>query len=348
MEEVILSVFKKQQDRKFILSFPPVALIALSAIIITLLAISSAGAQSAEELETRSQELNDQYNQALMDLVAVDSQVGISNAEITSVQQQQQEIQDSIEAEKQNVQQMQQHLEERKGVLEKRLLSTYKSDSTGIIEVIMGAEDFSDFLNKVDMVSAIAEDDRNLIESIKDQKQDIEDEIASLQEKQMELENLVTELASAQENLLTAQAQQQAVLGSIQSERDLNAEQQAQLASQAASIEANMNSIQQQSSSPGDSGGGYNPPAGGGSNITVTSTAYCLAGTTATGMPVGRGIIAVDPGVIPLGSRVHVSGYGDAIAADTGGSIVGNKIDVWLPCGEANAWGVRTVTVTIY
>ena len=65
-------------------------------------------------------------------------------------------------------------------------------------------------------------------------------------------------------------------------------------------------------------------------------------------MPVGRGIIAVDPSVIPLGSRVHVSGYGDAIAADTGGAIQGNIIDVWLPCGEAYSWGRRTVTVTVY
>jgi 3D (Asp-Asp-Asp) domain-containing protein len=65
-------------------------------------------------------------------------------------------------------------------------------------------------------------------------------------------------------------------------------------------------------------------------------------------MPVGRGIIAVDPNVIPLGSRVHVSGYGDAIAADTGGAIHGNIVDVWLPCGEAYAWGRRTVTITVY
>ena len=81
--------------------------------------------------------------------------------------------------------------------------------------------------------------------------------------------------------------------------------------------------------------------------IQVVATSYCLVGTAADGATVGRGVIAVDPSVIPLGSRVDVEGYGEAVAADTGGAIKGNRIDVWLPCGEAYAWGVQTVNLTI-
>lgn len=240
-------------------------------------------------------------------------------------------------------------MQERQQILEKRLLSTYKSDDSGFIEVMMGSDDFSDFLNRVDMVQAIADDDRQLIESMRDSKQAVEEEIANLEQTEAELSGLVDSLNAAEQELLAAQAEQQSVLASIQSQRDLTAEQISQVQAQAASIETNMASIQSEAQAPGGGdGGSYSPPAGGGSSITVTATAYCLGGTTATGMPVGRGVIAVDPGVIPLGSRVHVSGYGDAIAADTGGAIHGNKIDVWLPCGDAHAWGVRTVTVTIY
>lgn len=86
----------------------------------------------------------------------------------------------------------------------------------------------------------------------------------------------------------------------------------------------------------------------GGNTITVTAVSYCLPGYTAIGLPVGRGIIAVDPSVIPLGTRVYVPGYGEAVAADTGSGIHGNKIDVWMPSlAEAYAWGARTVTITI-
>lgn len=77
-----------------------------------------------------------------------------------------------------------------------------------------------------------------------------------------------------------------------------------------------------------------------------TATAYCLTGHTATGMYAGPGIIAVDPRVIPLGAHVYVSGYGRALAADTGGAIQGHVIDVWLSCRSAIQWGRRTVTVS--
>lgn len=72
------------------------------------------------------------------------------------------------------------------------------------------------------------------------------------------------------------------------------------------------------------------------------------SGYTAIGLKAGRGIIAVDPRVIPLGTRVHVEGYGEAIAADVGGAIKGHKIDVCFPTvKECLQWGRRKVRVTI-
>ncbi|HEY5586418.1 MAG TPA: 3D domain-containing protein [Ruminiclostridium sp.] len=77
-------------------------------------------------------------------------------------------------------------------------------------------------------------------------------------------------------------------------------------------------------------------------------------GITATGVRAKRGIIAVDPRVIPLGTRVYVevlgaaADYGYAVAADTGGAIKGNKIDIYLDSGSSvSAWGVRNVKVYI-
>jgi 3D (Asp-Asp-Asp) domain-containing protein len=71
-------------------------------------------------------------------------------------------------------------------------------------------------------------------------------------------------------------------------------------------------------------------------------------GHTAIGMHAGRGVIAVDPRIIPLGTRVYVEGYGAAVAADVGSAIKGNIIDVCFPTrGEALRWGRRYVNVTI-
>jgi len=93
--------------------------------------------------------------------------------------------------------------------------------------------------------------------------------------------------------------------------------------------------------------------AGDGTKMTVTATGYSAedpgVGTrTATGATAKHGVIAVDPAVIPLGTRVYVPGYGTAVAADTGGSISGAKIDLCFNTrAEALAWGRRTVTITI-
>ena len=59
--------------------------------------------------------------------------------------------------------------------------------------------------------------------------------------------------------------------------------------------------------------------------------------------------MAVDPSVIPLGTRMTIPGYGTAVAADTGGAIQGNVIDIWFATPEeALAWGRRVVTITLH
>ena len=83
--------------------------------------------------------------------------------------------------------------------------------------------------------------------------------------------------------------------------------------------------------------------------LTVGSTGYTIRGRTSTGIPTGPGVVAVDPSVIPLGTRLTIPGYGVGIAADTGGGVQGNAIDVWFPTkAQALQWGRRVVTVTIH
>jgi 3D (Asp-Asp-Asp) domain-containing protein/peptidoglycan hydrolase CwlO-like protein len=90
------------------------------------------------------------------------------------------------------------------------------------------------------------------------------------------------------------------------------------------------------------------PPLRPGGTMSVYATGYCLKGTTATGLPVGPGIVAVDPSVIPLGTRMTIPGYGEGVAADTGGGIRGARIDVWIKsCAQAALFN-RTVTISFH
>jgi 3D (Asp-Asp-Asp) domain-containing protein/LysM repeat protein len=91
--------------------------------------------------------------------------------------------------------------------------------------------------------------------------------------------------------------------------------------------------------------------------FTVTATAYTAycngcSGITKTGINLKENpdlkVIAVDPSVIKLGTKVHVEGYGYAIAGDIGGAIKGNIIDVFIPTeSEALNWGRKQVKIKI-
>lgn len=100
-----------------------------------------------------------------------------------------------------------------------------------------------------------------------------------------------------------------------------------------------------------------NNTAAGGKEFYVTATAYTpncngCSGITATGVNIKSNpnmkLIAVDPKVIPLGSKVWVEGYGYAIAADTGGAIKGNKIDILVSSkSAAKQWGRKKVRIKV-
>lgn len=91
-------------------------------------------------------------------------------------------------------------------------------------------------------------------------------------------------------------------------------------------------------------------------SLEMSSTGYTAGpesnpngnGYTYTGMLAQRGVVAVDPSVIPLYTRLYIEGYGPAVAGDVGGAIQGNKIDLCFDTlEEALSWGRRPVTVYV-
>ncbi|WP_337617511.1 3D domain-containing protein [Acidaminococcus timonensis] len=86
---------------------------------------------------------------------------------------------------------------------------------------------------------------------------------------------------------------------------------------------------------------------------TMETTGYSpqdpgVTGITYSGLPMRRGVVAVDPVLIPLGTRMYIMGYGEGYACDIGSAIKGNKIDLAFDNrGQALEWGRRRVRVYI-
>ncbi|WP_201026581.1 3D domain-containing protein, partial [Priestia megaterium] len=148
--------------------------------------------------------------------------------------------------------------------------------------------------------------------------------------------------AAAQAQAAQEQAQKEQEQAQAAAQEQAAQQQQAQQQQQAAQQQQQQQQSQQQAS---------------GKSMTVEATAYTAncagcSGTTATGVNLksnpNQRVIAVDPSVIPLGSKVYVEGYGQAVAADTGGAIKGNRIDVFVSSDSAaQDWGRRSVKITV-
>ena len=153
----------------------------------------------------------------------------------------------------------------------------------------------------------------------------------------------------------TAQAQQeQAAQEQTQKEQE---QAQAAAQAQAAQEQAQKEQAAQQQQQAAQQQQQQSQQQASGKSMTVEATAYTAncagcSGTTATGVNLksnpNQRVIAVDPSVIPLGSKVYVEGYGQAVAADTGGAIKGNRIDVFVSSDSAaQDWGRRSVKITV-
>ncbi|MGB3569915.1 MAG: LysM peptidoglycan-binding domain-containing protein [Priestia megaterium] len=152
--------------------------------------------------------------------------------------------------------------------------------------------------------------------------------------------------------------QEQAQVAQAQAAQEQTQKEQAQVAqAQAAQEQAQKEQAAQQQQQAAQQQQQQSQQQASGKSMTVEATAYTAncagcSGTTATGVNLksnpNQRVIAVDPSVIPLGSKVYVEGYGQAVAADTGGAIKGNRIDVFVSSDSAaQDWGRRSVKITV-
>jgi peptidoglycan DL-endopeptidase CwlO len=232
-----------------------------------------------------------------------------------------------------------------------RLRALYQQGDSDPLAIVLGAKTLDDALTAMQTANAAAATDRAIVaraRASRDRYVVLRDRLVTRAEKLRALQASVSATVNA---LASAKASRVAYLQQLAAQRSLNQAQIGSLESRAQSIEANARrvAVAQTVSTVSSSAPVAPPTPAGPGTMTVTATAYTLQGATATGAPVGYGVVAVDPSVIPLGTRLTIPGYGEGVAADTGGAIQGAVIDLWFPtAAQAAAWGRRTVTITLH
>ena len=214
--------------------------------------------------------------------------------------------------------------------LAERLRVLYEQGDTDPMAVLVGAKSIDDAINGLENLHRIASQDSTVIEQAQAARARLILATHRLAEQEAQARETEAATAASVAALDAARREQAAMLESLAAKRDSNSAAISSLERQLTTAQAG-------------------PAVTGTHSLTVTATGYSLTGRTATGVAVGYGIVAVDPAVIPLGTHMTVPGYGEGVAADTGGGVTGSRIDLWFPTrAEALAWGTRTVTITLH
>jgi len=317
---------------------------ALAAAVLTLTASAAlaapgpGGSAQTSNSDATMQQLDTRTHQALLSLYALDSQLQAWRARLGSLQTEETDLrarQASLETEL-AADEASFKTSRRSLVIELRAL--YEQGNVDPVAVVLGAKSLSTGLNQLADLSRAADQSRQIVAATAAAHRRLVRSQDLLAVEKRRLDRSLAAARQAEHRLTAAAASRAAYVSSLRAQERLRAEQVRSVESQAQAAQQTSQTLQQPTTSA---------PTGK-RQLTVSATCYDLSGRTATGMPVGPGVVAVDPSVIPLGTKMYVPGYGNGVAADVGGGIKGNIIDLWMTPSQCAAWGRRTVTITLY
>ena len=316
-------------------------LAALLALLVSGGARAGDPAGQAADLRSENQALASESQQALLELYALESRLRQTERRVAALEARSAELEREHEDARIRLEVAKDNMAAAHAHLGARLRQLYVEGDVDPLAVLLGAESLDEALSALDGLNRLAEQDTRIIDELTTAQAELEAALARLEQRRAELQTALADAKAARASLVRARAQQSSYLAGLRRRQELNRSQIDAVAQQAAQSEERSEDL-----SPALPPA---PPPVSGQKMVVSSTGYCLRGTTATGIPVGPGVVAVDPAVIPLGTRMSVPGYGGGVAADTGSAVLGRTIDVWFSsCARAVAWGRRTVTITLY
>jgi 3D (Asp-Asp-Asp) domain-containing protein len=343
--------------RRRFLPFAAIALLMLAGP-----AVSGADPSQTASLRARDAQLAQKSRAAVLGLYSLDQQLGSAQARLSTLRTQavglraeQASLNHQLSIARRGAVLAQSHLGARLRIL-------YEQGNVEPLEIVFGAKNLDEALTSLDSLSRASGQGEDVLRQLKAARTHIVSAQKALGARRAALAQATARAQATAVSLAQTRAARNAYIGSLASERRLNQKQIDTLIAQAQA--AHVRSQELARATAGNIVAGTFSPAAataiqsnpatpasaaGGRSITVAATGYALGGSTATGLPVGWGIVAVDPSVIPLGSHISVPGYGEAVAADTGGSVTGATIDLWFPTvAQANAWGRRTITIVVH
>ncbi|MDX6451547.1 MAG: hypothetical protein QOH16_1596 [Gaiellaceae bacterium] len=342
--------------RRRLLPFVVIALGVLAAPAVS----GAITSHSASSLRARDAALAAKSRAAVLDLYSLDQQLAGTESRLSKLQTQTLSLRAQRASLTQQLRVAKRGAQLAQNRLAARLRALYEQGNVEPLEIVFGAKTIDEAMTSLDSLSRMTSQGEDVIRELKSARANLGSAARELAVREAALAAATRQARATANALASTRASRSSYINSLAAERSMTQRQisslvaradaarlkSAQLA-RATAAGSNVSAVSS-AIAPVATTLALPAPGAGARTITVSATGYALAGTTATGLPVGWGVVAVDPSVIPLGTHMTIPGYGDAVAADTGGAVVGATIDLWFPTvAQANAWGRRAVTITL-
>jgi 3D (Asp-Asp-Asp) domain-containing protein/peptidoglycan hydrolase CwlO-like protein len=283
---------------------------------------------------------------AVLELYSLDTRLTAAERRLASLQAERQRLHAEGVALRQavSVARIDAHLSQNR--LASRLRFIYEHGTTSSLDIVMGAKSLEDALNELDDFKRVTAADADVLLQVRTAERRLTLLSGELVTREQTLAATTAAAVQTVAELRQVRAARASYVADLAQRRSLDAARIERINARAAAADARSQRLAPTKTILAVSTIAPVSAPAGGRTLTVIATGYDLPGHTATGLPVGWGIAAVDPSVIPLGTRIVVPGYGVAIAADTG--VYGSSIDLWFPtAAQAFAWGRRTITIAL-
>jgi 3D (Asp-Asp-Asp) domain-containing protein len=308
--------------------------------------------QRADALRQANSTLAERANGALLGLFSLDAKLEQAQARLDALDARAAAIRRERASVRRQLRAAQQTVHASQRQLALRLHVLYEQGQTDPLALVLGATSIDAALTSLDDLNRSAQLDRRISAQARHARSSLTRLAGTLAARDAEVQALTAAARETVGSLAAARAERERYLSSLAAQRRLNVKQIGRLDAQARTYVARSAALTppaapaapaQATAAP------VGPPSRTGRMLTVSATGYSLEGTTASGIPVGYGVVAVDPSIIPLGTRMTIPGYGEGVAADTGSAVRGAVIDLWFPTvAQALAWGRRAVTITLH
>jgi 3D (Asp-Asp-Asp) domain-containing protein/peptidoglycan hydrolase CwlO-like protein len=294
---------------------------ALTVLLTTLILLGSPGelhAITLKELGNAIAKLDSEQETLLEDIVASETIVETRKNEISAINKDLEMLEIQIEDLEIQKQEILESMEAKKALLSDKAIFSYKYGNNDVARFIISAKNLNEVVNNLFLFKNIMIQEAELIRELRFEKEEFDRVSRKSEEKIQENQILKARLEEEKEKLEVDIAENKVLLTRLESEEKEVQELLTAIKQRIAAIQPSGLTLAGEWEMVATA---YYAFGKGGNDINGN-------GITATGLRARKGIVAVDPRIIPLGTKLYIPGYGEALAADTGGWIKNYRVDL--------------------